>query len=581
MQAKIKKLVVIGLQQAFLQMVYDQIIELTQKKIQVRIVSLNELHENPLSEDETVLYFSKGLKTIVETMSPGCRHYIYARRENFITNMRPLFALDRSQKILVVNDVKTNTDELTKDLESLGLSHTFFAYYPNDPLPDHIDRVVTAGERSLVPSSLKDKPIIDLGLRFVSLETVYELFDHFKLAYTHAALARYYMRTMMMLSEKWPFFGKDRFRRPAWFGTRKDTSAAFTFEDLILKSSAMKSFCRETKKLAATALPIHVYGRIGTGKTQISQAIHNFSPFADQPFISINCAARTAETLERELFGWEDGARTYKSLFETAENGTLCIEEIGKLPEKLQAGLLQAVTEKKIIRANGSGVVDIHARLVTTASQKIEHLSASEFNPELLLGITHYVCRVPDLSERMEDFRPLVLDYLENQLKKPGMIVPEETFEALVAHKWEGNVQELYNVLQHAACMSETVLDKKNLPYYLTRDRVSTNPVTIDPTLDKDFSAITRDITAHGFLEESREILEIYQLGKQQNQAYGRTTVLNLLQKKGFRLSKQQLRLKLERMDKFGLLIVRPGRGGTTLSSKGGKYLNALNTGPV
>ncbi len=98
---------------------------------------------------------------------------------------------------------------MTQDLESLGLPHTFFPYYPNEPLPGHIDRIVTAGEQSLVPSQLKGTPVIDIGLRFISLETIYTLFDHFKIPYTHATLARYYMRTAMMLSEKWPFSVKN------------------------------------------------------------------------------------------------------------------------------------------------------------------------------------------------------------------------------------------------------------------------------------------------------------------------------------------------------------------------------------
>lgn len=472
---------------------------------------------------------------------------------------------------------------MTQDLESLGLPHTFFPYYPNEPLPGHIDRIVTAGEQSLVPSQLKGTPVIDIGLRFISLETIYTLFDHFKIPYTHATLARYYMRTAMMLSEKWPFFGKERFRRPSWFGIRKNTSAAFTFENLIQKSPAMKALRREAETLAATLLPIHVYGWIGTGKTRVSQAIHNASPVGSGPFISINCEARTAQTLEQELFGWEDGNQTYKSLFETAENGTLCIEEIGSLPEKLQAGLLQAVTEKKIVRTNGSGVVDIQVRLITTSSRRLEKLPASEFKPELLLRITRHICRVPSLTERMEDFDALVSDYLEKQLKKPDMIVPEETIALLRACRWEGNVQELYNVLQHAACISKKVLDKRNLPYYLIKDALkSAGSNQADPSRvgDETLLAITRDITAHGFIEESREILAIYRAGKQKNQAYGRTRILDNLRQKGFHLSQQQLRLKVERLDKLGLLIVRPGRGGTTISEKGDAYLSFLLAGP-
>jgi len=573
-----KKLVIIGLQQTFLQMVHDQIKELANGKIQVRALSLNDLDTNPLGKDETILYFSKGLKDIVKKMSLECEHYIYARRENLIYNMRDLFALKPGQKILVVNDIKNNTDEMLRELQDLEFGHTFFPYYPDESLPDDIDWIVTAGERALVPLQLKDKPIIDIGLRFISLETVYVLFDYFNIAYTHSVIARHYMRTMMMLSEKWPVLGKDRYQHSSWFGNRKNIAAPFVFDNMIQNSPAMKALCIEAKKMAVTDMPIHIYGKIGTGKSIISQAIHNDSRFAGGPFISINCAARTSETLERELFGWENGSSTYKSLFETAENGTLCIKEIGKLPEKLQSGLLQAAMEKKIIRSNGNGAVDINVRLITTSSQHLDKASSDEFNPELLLMLTRHTCRMPALNDRMEDFEELMEDYLENHLQKK-ISLPEDTIDALKSHIWNGNVMELYNVLQHIACMSEDVLEKKCLPYYIARDSIPR--VKIDRTQEKEFASITSDITTHGFLEESREILKIYYTGKTNNQAYGRTTIQNSLQTKGFKLSKQQLRLKLERMDKLGLLIVRPGRGGTTISKKGVQYLKTLKDLPV
>jgi DNA-binding NtrC family response regulator len=334
--------------------------------------------------------------------------------------------------------------------------------------------------------------------------------------------------------------------------------------------------------MATTSEPVHVYGEIGTEKIRISQAIHNSSSVADGPFVTVNCVARTPETLERELFGWEDGKHIYESLFEIAESGTLCIEEIGELPIDLQARLLQAVTEKKIIRMNGNGVIDINVRLITTSSCRLDKIPTSRFRPELLLVITQYICRVPSLSERMEDLEALVFDYLKNQLKKPNMNVSGKTIDILKMHKWEGNVQELYNVLQHTACMARDELRTTDLPYYIpkeitTRLAISLIPESSPEPQEKKFDSITRDLTTHGFLGESREILKIYKKGKEQNKFYGRTTVQSMLEANGFKFSKQQLRLKLERMDKHGLLIVRPGRGGTTISDMGESYLQVIS----
>ena len=572
------KMVIIGLQQTFLAMVLDQVSNLFGGQVRVRTLALNELGTDPPRPGETLLYFSRGLRALVEKMVPKDCRFLYASRENLIYNMRELFGLPGQFRILVVNDVRTNTDEMTRELEAMGLDHEFVPYYPDRELPRDIDYVVTAGERMLVPQALEDKPIIDIGLRFISLDSVYDLFEHFGLAFSHAALARHYMRTMMMLSEKWPVLGRERFRHSSWFGTREDTRARFSLDDLVMRSRAMKAFYLDARKIAATGKPIHVYGRIGTGKTKVSQALHNASPFGSGPFVSVNCAARPMESLGKELFGWEDRDRVYKGVFEAAENGTLCIEEIGKVEEDLQARLLQALSESRIIRSGGTGHTQVRVRVITTSSQPLESLLANGFNPELALAMTQHICRIPTLSERMADFEDLVHNYLAQRLDKPGLAIAPETMAALKAHPWDGNVQELYNVLQHMACMSAQVLEKSHLPYYIDAAPLVRAEDKPDSGPDIGFSGLVQEIRRHGFLAESREILAIYRAGKEKNRALGRSAVQEILMEKGYDLTVQQLRLKLERMDSLGLLIVRPGRGGTTISEKGEAFLNFLTS---
>lgn len=327
-----KQLVVIGLQHSFLQMVYEQIQGLTKSRIDIKVISLNDMGENPLplEKSTTVLYFSKGLRTVFEKISPEPYHYIHARREGFIYNMGDLFSLKGRKCILVVNDIKTNTDEMTTDLKDLDLGHEFIPYYPDQPVAESIDFIVTAGEQPLVPSTLSSIPVIDIGSRVISLNTVFTLFDYFKIPGTHAKIARHYMQTMVMLSKRWQRLSKGKLEHPDCSYRGRDRSGSAIVDPLIQKSAAM------------------------------------------------------------------------------------------------------------------------------------------------------------DL---------------------------------------------------------------------------------------KSFSSITRDINTHGFIGECQGILSIYKAGKQQNIAYGRTMVQEKLAQKGFALSQQQLRLKLERMNNHGLLIVRPGRGGTTISEKGEQYL--------
>lgn len=576
-----KKVIAIGLQQTFLQMVHEQLRKLTRDQVEIQTISLNEITEVTLNDPSVILYFSKGLKTIFEKIFPISHDYFYIKRESFIYNMGELFSIRGMRRILVVNDMKYNTDEMTMDLKRLELGHDFFPYYPDETIPENIEFVITAGEQPLVPASLGGIPVIDIGSRVISLESVMALFEKIGMNDPPSDIARHYMRTMMALSQKWQVLGKGRHERPEWFGIRQDTSAPVTFSTLIQNSTAMKTFCLLAKKLAPTETPIHIQGRIGTGKAAIAQAIHNESGFSNGPFVSINCAARTPTNLERELFGWEDGSTIYSGLFESAKNGTLCIEDIGKLPGNLQAGLLQALTEKRIVRSNGTGSIPVNVRLITTSGQALESLSPDALSPELMLWITRCVCHVPPLLERMEDFEELISQYVVSQLKRPEVKISQNTIDALKAYDWKGDIQELYYVLQHAMSISGPVLSKKNLPYYIAKTPnpqpvVSQNKKTGSNNNENDFHSINQDMTQHGFIEECKKILEIYKTGKSKSIAYGRTTVQDKLKKSALVISKQQLRLKLERMNTHGLLIVRPGRGGTTISQKGEQYLSWL-----
>ncbi len=577
-------MVIIGLQETFLQMCKEQIDDLAADKIRTKTVSLNEIHETPLLPGETVLFFSDGLKLLVEKMYPDHGPYFRGKRENLIYNMGELFALKGQKNILVVNDMKNNTEEMHRDLSNLGLGHNFIPYDPNGKLPEAIDHVVISSERMLVPAELRHVSVIDLGRRIISLDTMFGLFDHFGFPFEHADLARKYMRSSMTIAEKWSILDSSTFATIR-LGKKKETTAEFGFTDLVANSPAMKRFVKDAEKMAATEKPVHLYGRFGTGKKRIAQAMHNASEFSEGPFVAINCAARTPEILERELFGWEGPGVVCRSLFEEAENGTLCIEEVGKLPAILQAGLLQALSEKRIVRSGGSAYVGINTRIVTTSSRRLDRDQSGGFDGELLLLLTQYTCRIPTLNEREEDFRELVDQWLETHPGKNGLAVMEEVIDLLKAHRWEGNVQELHNVLQHMVCTSNDVLARESLPYYITQAvgtrSESGGPDAPEPSMDTSplngkFQAVTRTIEKYGFLSESLEILKIYAGGKQQNLSYGRATVLKVLEENGFKLSSQQLRLRLERLNDLGLLIVRPGRGGTTISEKGETYLKEI-----
>jgi DNA-binding NtrC family response regulator len=566
------KLNIITLQEKFLKMNHEHLSALLGDHLEIRATSLNSLSRNAPRSDDTILYFIPGIRAMVEQMHPECTSYILARREILICNLRELFTLKiKTGRILVVNDNKINTEEMLQDLSAMNLPFNFVGYYPGQEIPSNIDYIVTSGERALVPAQFQGVPIIDCGLRFISLATIYSLFVHFNIPYDPASLARKYLQTVVTLSEKWPLLGEGRFISE-WCDTSQNQIKKFTFDDLVINSAAMKKFVQHTAKIAKTDQTIHLYGEIGTGKKLISQAIHNGSKLKNGPFISINCATRTQEILEKELFGVQRDISFYPSLWESAYGGTLCIEEAGALNEQLQARLLQALTEGRYFRTGGSEYLKIYTRVITTSSTRLDKDTSKPFNKDLLLLLSRYSCRVPTLNERTEDFEDLIYSYFTKHLQNKETRITDEVISELKNFHWQGNIQELYNVLQYMSCTGEGKLTRDELPYFITGQ---SSQEFQQPQAAHNMSCLCSEIEKHGFLAETIEILKTYLQGKKNNIAYGRTPMQKLLAERGITLSAQQLRLRLEKLNDMGLLIIRPGRSGTTISEKGEQLLKA------
>jgi DNA-binding NtrC family response regulator len=342
----------------------------------------------------------------------------------------------------------------------------------------------------------------------------------------------------------------------------------------------MRKFVQHAKKLAATDHPIHIYGEIGTGKKRICQAIHNGSARRNGPFLSINCATSDPSNLERAMFGSQDANGVRPGLVAEARGGTLCIEEIGALDSQLQARLLRTLTEIDSTNLEGGHQALLDSRIITTSSTRLELDASRPIDSDLLLLLSRYTCRVPTLNERMEDFETLVHNYLERHLDRATDDFDPAALTALKRHRWKGNVQELYNVLQYMACTSDGRLTCEELPYYIISHREQGpmsdhSPLSPQPQAEKGMSQLCRDIERHGFLAESLEILTAFAKGKSRNTAYGRTSLQRLLRERGLQLTQQQLRLRLEKLNAKGLLLIRPGRAGTTISARGEAFLEA------
>jgi transcriptional regulator with PAS, ATPase and Fis domain len=224
---------------------------------------------------------------------------------------------------------------------------------------------------------------------------------------------------------------------------------------------------QEVLELAARVAPIDttvlVYGESGTGKEFIVRMIHDQSPRASAPFVSINCAALTETLLESELFGHVRGAFTGASrdkagLFEVAGSGTLFLDEIGEVAPTVQAKLLRALQEREIRRVGAERAMKVNARVVAATNRDLKDAVAKgTFREDLYFRLAAFTITVPPLRERRDDIPALVYEFVQRsaaRLKKDVKTVSAEAMGALISYDWPGNVRELEHAIERAAILA-------------------------------------------------------------------------------------------------------------------------------
>jgi transcriptional regulator with PAS, ATPase and Fis domain len=222
-----------------------------------------------------------------------------------------------------------------------------------------------------------------------------------------------------------------------------------------------------------------VYGESGTGKEFIVRLIHDQSPRAAAPFVSINCAALTETLLESELFGHVRGAftgavRDKAGLFEVAGHGTIFLDEIGEVAPTVQAKLLRALQEREIRRVGGERTITVHARVVAATNRDLRAaVEAGTFREDLFFRLGAFVITVPPLRDRRDDIPPLVHHFMvraAERMKKDVRAVAPDAMSALITYRWPGNVRELEHAIERAVILANSVsLRLRDLPPEITQ----------------------------------------------------------------------------------------------------------------
>src|SRR5450755_4357439 len=247
---------------------------------------------------------------------------------------------------------------------------------------------------------------------------------------------------------------------------------------LLGTSPTMQNLREMIGRVARSQAPVHISGESGTGKELVAKLIHESGPRRDGPFVPVNCGAIPTELVESELFGHKRGSFTgavsdKKGLIQSAEGGTLLLDEIADLPLHMQVKLLRVIQEKAVRPVGEQVEVPVDVRILSATHKNLSQLVAEgAFREDLFYRVNVIELRVPSLRERPEDVPELaeaILRRLGRRMKMAPPVLTKDALKALESYPFPGNVRELENILERAITLS-------------TSGEVSANDIQLRPT---------------------------------------------------------------------------------------------------
>jgi DNA-binding NtrC family response regulator len=243
-------------------------------------------------------------------------------------------------------------------------------------------------------------------------------------------------------------------------------------------SATMVEFYKQIARVADSSASVLIEGESGTGKELTARSLHNMSSRRDKPFVVVHCGAIPDNLLESELFGYEKGSFTgadhqHVGLLESAQGGTIFLDEITEMSTALQGKLLRFMQDGEVRRIGGHEVRHVAVRVVAAANKKIdEEVDKGGFRLDLLY---RFIVRlhIPSLRDHKEDI-PMIIESLLKKFGYPSVRISPEAMELLMSYSWPGNVRELENVLQQTLLLSPfVVVLPENLPDRFWRQKES------------------------------------------------------------------------------------------------------------
>src|SRR5438270_10599780 len=257
------------------------------------------------------------------------------------------------------------------------------------------------------------------------------------------------------------------------FALRRDAASRNSLDNIIGDSPAIQRLKQVIRTVAATTSTVLVQGESGTGKELVARAVHACSPRAGEPFVSINCGAFPETLLESELFGYVKGAFTgatqnKRGLFESANAGTIFLDEISEMSLAMQVKLLRVLQERSIRMVGGNAEIPIDVRVLAATNQDLDQsVIDGTFREDLYYRISVIPLTVPALRERREDIPLLAHHFLKRYAPAAGksiVCLSQESLHTLADYDWPGNVRQLENTIERAVAMESSSELRVELP---------------------------------------------------------------------------------------------------------------------
>lgn len=329
----------------------------------------------------------------------------------------------------------------------------------------------------------------------------------------------------------------------------------------VVRDPAMVALYEQATRAARSPISVLILGETGVGKEILARTIHDRSPRADDPYVELNCAALAPSLLESELFGHEKNAFTgaeeaREGLLESADGGTIFLDEVGELPLDVQAKLLRVLDDHKVMRVGGRKPTQLDVRFIAATNRDLEaEIARGTFRQDLYFRLNRMVFTIPALRERVVEIAPLAERFIADtcgQFDRTELLhLSLEALGYLERYAWPGNVRELRNVMERAVvlCSSEEILPA-DLPAHVTG--VRTAPVGVAGAKPKTADAV-REASA------SKNLPDTASRSTYEPEAEERRKIMDALEKNAGNQTRAAkhlgiaLRTLVKRLEKFGI----------------------------